>query len=316
MAKRDSILKKLAKWCSPERKKTQNQPAREASMDLMRLDAAEWLARNAAGAAHTPPPPQRKGPERTAGDSPEGRRPDAETSDNAERIGAMNVSDFEAHAGSAAVMDIRTPPDVVDQVNVIAKAMTEDIWQEIVESLPGSPDEVRAIRLQLADHGWCDLLVGFVLVLEKFGKAVDTVPEKAKKLIVEAIRRSSKQEKRTQLTEVVVGMIVDKAWGAFKAVAIAQSPVLGVLANDELLRNLRMLAVFICPAPEKHEEVRNHAVDPLVKDACGYVSAEAKEWLGKQFDQWIERVEGQGERGGASEPGHTAEPQVARTSLK
>ncbi|MBE1578757.1 hypothetical protein ACFORH_20015 [Amycolatopsis roodepoortensis] len=282
----------------------------------MRLDAAEWLARNAAGAAHTPPPPQRKRPERTAGDSPEGRRPDAETSDNAERLGAMNVSDSETYAVSAAATDIPTPPDVVDQVNVIAKAMTEDIWQEIVESLPGSPDEVRAIRLQLADHGWCDLLIGFVLVLEKFGKAVDTVPDKAKRLIVEAIRGSSKQEKRPQLDEVVVGMIVDKAWGAFKVAAAAHSPLFGLLTGDELLRNLRMLAVFICPAPEKHEEVRNHAVDPLVKDACGYVSTEAKEWLAQQFDQWVEGVEQQVERNGAGESGRATEAPVANLSPK
>lgn len=283
-------------------------------MDLMRLDAADWLARSAAGAAHTPLPPQRQGPELVPGGSPEDRKPDAETSDNAETFGVMSVSDSETHAASAALGDPLIRPDVVDQVNVIAKAMTEDIWKEIVESLPGSPDEVRVIRLQLADHGWCDLLIGFVLVLEKFGKAVDTIPDKAKELIVEAICRSSKQGKRPQLTKAVVGMIVDKAWGAFKTAAVAQVPLFGLLTSEELLRNLRMLAVFICPAPEKHEEVRNHAVDPLVKDACGYVSAETKEWLGKQFDQWIESAERQTERDGASEPGRTTEPPVARPS--
>ncbi len=168
--------------------------------------------------------------------------------------------------------------------------------------------------MQLADHGWCDLFIGFVLVLEKFGKVLDTVPDKAKRLIVETIRGSSKQEKRTQLTEEVVGMIVDKAWNAFKTAAFAHSPLLGLLASDELLRNLRMLAVFICPAPEKHEEVRKHAVDPLVKDTCGYVSAEAKEWLGKQFDQWVAGVERHVERDGAGEAGRAGEPPIAHSS--
>jgi hypothetical protein len=301
----------LIDWCSPKRKKMRNQTAQEASMDLVRVENADWLARNATGSALAPFPTQRQGTESTLGNGTGDRRPDAEATSSSEPLGAAAAADFETGIPPIALVDDSVRPDALEQVNALAKAMTEDIWQDIVKDLPGSTEEIRMIRLQLADHGWCDLFIGFVLVLEKFGKAIDTVPDRAKKLIVEAIRGSSKQEKRPRLTEHVVGMIVDKAWGAFKTAAVAHVPLFGLLTSDELLRNLRMLAVFICPAPEKHEEVRKHAVDPLVKDARGYVSEEAKEWLAKQFDQWATGVERQAERDSREETGRAGEPPVA-----
>lgn len=43
----------------------------------------------------------------------------------------------------------------------------------------------------------------------------------------------------------VVSLIVDKAWHGFQAEAFAGAPLLDLISNDEALRALRILAVFI-----------------------------------------------------------------------
>ncbi|WP_143168820.1 hypothetical protein [Amycolatopsis australiensis] len=247
-------------------------------MDLVRIDCAVWLAREKDGSVELPR--QRRGPEAAPGASSDDSQ--SMTEESTSGAPAPEVASVDA-GPSAAHGEQPDRPAALAQVNAFASAMTEGIWQDVVEDLPGSPAEVREIRLELADHGWCDLFIGFVRVLEKFGKAFDEIPDRAKKIIVKTIHRSSRSGKRPLLTKYVVGIIVDKAWAAFKAATVAHSPLLAVLTSEELLRNIRMLAVFTCPAPEKHEEVREHAVEPLADDVQGYVSDQAKEWLTKQF---------------------------------
>ncbi|OXM67238.1 hypothetical protein CF165_17530 [Amycolatopsis vastitatis] len=168
--------------------------------------------------------------------------------------------------------------------------MAKDIWQGVLDELDGSPEEVKAIRLQFAHHGWCDLFIGFVQALEAYGKVVEKVPDKAKEIIAEAICGSSKQKVRSELTKRVVDMVVDKAWSAFKAAAITHTPLFALLSSEDLLRNLRIIAIFICPAPGNHKEVLEHAVDPLLRDARNYISDETKQWLATQFKQWADGV--------------------------
>jgi hypothetical protein len=287
--RRSTILRTLTDWWSA---KTEKKPKpkvhpKEAVVDLVRIDCAGWLARSAAGSApDSAPIPRRTG----AGETPSGQPV------------AVGQSDARAPAGEGSSPEVRSAPvpqeadpdrpDEVEQVAVFARAMAEDIWQDVLDDLErnGSPEQVKAIRLQLAHHGWCDLFIGFVQALEAFGKVVETVPDKAKKLIAEALCRSSKQKVRSEVTRRVVDMIVDKAWSAFKAAAIAHSPLFALLGSEDLLRNLRIIAIFICPAPHNHKEVQDHAIDPLLRDARNYVSDETKQWLATQFKQWADGV--------------------------
>jgi hypothetical protein len=276
--RRSSILGTLAERWSSKRRAKLGKRADEAIMDLVRIDCTVWLARDKDGWVALPG--QRQGTETIADDSFEDRRSPA----GHHHRGELPREPPSADAGGEPPPDEPLDrPGALDQVTTFARAMTEEIWQDVVAELPGTPAEIRQIRLQLADHGWCDLFIGVVRVLEKFGKAFDEIPDRAKKIIVKTIRRSSRGDKRPALTKFVVNLIVDKAWAAFKGALIAHSPIFGVLTSEELLRNLRMIALFICPAPESHEEVRKHALEPLADDAQGYVSDAAKEWLAKQF---------------------------------
>jgi hypothetical protein len=312
--RRRTIIDALTDWWSAKRGAKPKLRPKEVTMDLVRIDCADWLARNASGVAPDSAPVPRRDDRTEVLESPsDGPAPVEESGEFAP------VSESEDSVSDGTPVPSEGPserPDAVEQVAAFAQAMTKDIWQDVLEDLDGSPEEIRAVRLQLADHGWCDLFIGFVLVLEKFGKVVEKIPDKAKEIIAGVILGSSRSKMRSVLTKEVVGLIVDKAWGAFKVAAIAHSPLFGLLSSEDLLRNLRMIAVFICPAPEKHEEVREHAVDPLLRDAHGYISDETKEWLATQFKQWANGVarpavpgsrEGEGHSGALPPPHRSPE---------
>ncbi|MFJ1761682.1 hypothetical protein ACIOD2_15280 [Amycolatopsis sp. NPDC088138] len=215
--------------------------------------------------------------------------------------GQQVLSAEELHDSGGILEEYPGHPAPVEQVDALAQAMTEGIWQDILAELDAGSEDVGSIRLQLADHGWCDLIIGFVKILEKSNAVIDKLSEATKKIVVDTVVDSSRKDGRSLLTREVVGLIVDKAWGALKTAVIAHVPILELITSEELLRNLRILAVFICPAPEAHEEVREHAVTPLLDEVREHLSDETKKWLAQQFDQWITGAERQGEpdrRGG------------------
>jgi hypothetical protein len=164
--------------------------------------------------------------------------------------------------------------------------MTQSIWPEIAAELDRNIGRASDVKRQLAYHGWCDLFIGLVRVVEAYRDALDKIPESAKNLVKQAILGSSMQAKRPDVTSAVVDIVVDKVWGAFKGVMFANVPLLRILSSDDTLRSLRILAVFTCPAPENHKEVREHALKPLGDDAKRILTEQTKTQLVKLFDEW------------------------------
>lgn len=180
--------------------------------------------------------------------------------------------------------DVPPYPSAVEQVEIFAKAMT-GTWAEIAAEL-GDTKSARDIKRELAYHGWCDLFIGLVQVIEIYRHALDRIPESAKDLVKRAIRRSSMDAKRSHVTSVVVDVVVDRVWQAFKGAMVGHVPLLSIITDEDALRSLRILAVFTCPAPEKHKEVREHALKPLGEDARGILTTQTKARLAKLFDEW------------------------------
>ena len=85
------------------------------------------------------------------------------------------------------------------------------------------------------------------------------------------------------MADWVVKTLVDKVWDHLATVIVAQHSVLGRLTGPQLVRVLRILAVFCCPSPEDHDEVRRYAIDPLGDDAEEILKTEAKERLAMLF---------------------------------
>lgn len=248
-----------------------NARALAAITDFARLDIADWLA---AQRPRVPHPRNSPG----ATDLPGG-----------EQLGVTSgpASASSGAAGSSAIEPVHPSP--VEQVELLATTMTDRaVWDEIAAKLAEVvPDRVETAR-QLADHGWCDLFIGLVQMVEEGRKLLDRISDWGKRLVKAVIHRSSMQENRPLVTEAVVDILVDKVWSALKGVAAAKVPVLSILTGDEAIRGLRILAVFSCPAPEKHDEVREHALKPLADDLAGFITSETKERLAKVFKEWTD----------------------------
>ncbi|MFD9891510.1 hypothetical protein ACFWY9_19410 [Amycolatopsis sp. NPDC059027] len=277
---------------------------------MARLELANWLAVRRTQVSATLSPtdsPIKGGADTTSAEKPvrntqahESPVPaDAQTQDNPLLFddAPVAISSDEQEPGPSSSGDTSrrqasttesVRPSPLDQVEIFAKAMTApDLWAEITAELATAvPDPAEASR-QLAHHGWCDLFIGLVQVIEKCKKFVDQIPEWGKRIVKDAIHNSSIQSLRPAITDAIVDIVVDKVWAAFKGAAITKVPLLAVIDGDEAIRSLRILAVFSCPAPEDHEEVREHALKPLADDAAGLLTAQCKERLAKLFKEWV-----------------------------
>ncbi|WP_433082340.1 hypothetical protein ACQP1P_01470 [Dactylosporangium sp. CA-052675] len=137
-------------------------------------------------------------------------------------------------------------PTVTEQVEALAEGLAQNTWDRIAAELP----EPVAIGREFADHGWCDLLVGLARGVE----ARHGLDEEAREWMRLALTESSRAPHRPRVDKNTADVVVGHVWEALRAGSY------GWLERD--LRSLRVLAVFMCPAPEAHAEVREHALGP------------------------------------------------------
>ncbi|HYI05228.1 MAG TPA: hypothetical protein VD858_10085 [Reyranella sp.] len=163
-----------------------------------------------------------------------------------------------------------------------AEAMTRGTWSEIARELDRVTPDAAPVRRELAAHGWCELFVAMARATETARRAFNSIPDMVKQTILE----SPSHPNRSHVTEAVVVLIVDKVWAGFGAATFAGFPLLDLVTSEEATRALRILAVFICPAPEKHEELRRYALKPLGEDASKILTEQTKARLGELFAEW------------------------------
>jgi hypothetical protein len=301
-ARRQNIDAQWRKHYQPPQKQS-NVMSRSASTDSARLDIADWLAcQELAGGEAPPEIPAPRPPHTTTVAPVSGFEPltSGEKSVPAEvvRSGDQDGDGFRVSPPDPAEpTESRAYPSPVEQVTIFAQAMTTSIWDELAAALGDDTNSVREIKRQLANHGWCDLFIGLVQVIETYQELLDRIPASAKHIVKQAIRNSSMQSKRSYVTDAVVDIVVDRVWSAFKGAMFTQCPLLEVITGEDAVRSLRILAVFICPAPEDHQEVRDHALKPLGDDVRRILTDETKERLAKLFNEWTQTID---------EPGLTA----------
>lgn len=319
--RRQTVDSQWREHYKPPRKRS-NKKSRAASTDAARLDIAEWLADQEGNV----PPPRRTGGIPQEGErlptSPPSNSPDAEAptqsddqsvattlpgsapekpSDVSPRLNGADVEP-EDHSGppvpqpdqfASAKSPGKPPvparyPAATDQVEIFAYELTESVWDDVAAELGADTEAVKEVKRQLAHHGWCDLFVGLVQAIDACGELLDTtIPEWIKHQVKESILDSSMRDERPDVTSAVVDIVVDRVWSAFKAATIDNIHIISVITHEDTLRSLRILAVFICPAPEDHKEVREHALKPLGDDARAILTAQTKARLGALFDEWM-----------------------------
>lgn len=173
-------------------------------------------------------------------------------------------------------------PSPTEQVTALAEEMTRGAWRDITMELDRAAPNATLVKRDLTHHGWCDLFIALAQAIEVTRRGFDRIPHKVKELIL----GSPLQVDRPHVTEAVVTLIVDKAWQGFQAAAFAGAPLLDLISHEEALRALRILAVFICPAPAQHPAVRQHALKPLGEDTTKILSDQTTARLAHLFTDW------------------------------
>lgn len=167
------------------------------------------------------------------------------------------------------------PSSDLDRLVQLARSTMADTWPQIVPELDRvvpAGTAVGDVRRELASHVWCDLLIALVRLVQQVQDTVDLLSEQSKQFAKRLLLQSSKRGLRQHVAEAVVDLVIGKVWSALGALVTAKVPIL----QPQVLRALRMLAVFTCPAPESHREVYKYAVVPLMNDARAVVSDEVK----------------------------------------
>ncbi len=245
-------------------------PKKIAGVDSALADLVDWLAHDlTAGelANHH-------------GSSRLSRSPDAPGSNTAT---AMPPTGAEAATAPTSPGDQPQQQDtptltgpVVAQVEQLGNKLADEVLRDI-EKAYGKPVP-RAVKTALADHFWCDLLAQFAHVIDIGVKFLDNIPDR----VTELILKSRAESKRLPLEEFVVKVAVKSAWKTLQGLTL-----FGVVAQvRKFLPVIRILAILICKAPERHRAVTEYCIDPL-KDQ---LTAETKRRLLKVLRAWLPQI--------------------------
>lgn len=144
-------------------------------------------------------------------------------------------------------------------------------------------------RKKLAKHVWCDFFVGLARAVEEAQGALDGAKEHLRELVRSSILGSEPHKKyRKGLSSKLIDALVDKGWDQLIEVVTAHNSGLSAITKPDLLRSLRIMALFCFPAPERHPEVREHALKPLEEDVQDLLTAEVKDRLRDVVPEWQE----------------------------
>lgn len=164
-----------------------------------------------------------------------------------------------------------------DQIEAIATRIGNDVTAELDGSFDASSRDAR--RKTLAEsHFWCDMLAALATTLNAVQKQIDKTIDQVPKLVVSAI------EPQTTIGQATVRLVAARTWDLVKNIEFVKAAI-AALDLSEPLRAIRMLAVMICPAPERHEVVVKHCMNPLIGQHVSSVTkhrleaALPEEWL-------------------------------------
>jgi len=158
---------------------------------------------------------------------------------------------------STALADPSTSmPAAVDQlVEDIGDMISADVLEALCKAL-GSENQNKT-RAELAkNHLFCSLLAALAAAMQKFGadlnKAIGQVTGEIAYYLI--------GRKRVKYPSFITTVVAQAAAKGISQL-IQRSPIAQNLKHLELA--IRILAIMMCPAPEKHEEVVRYCLEPL-----------------------------------------------------
>lgn len=166
-------------------------------------------------------------------------------------------------------------PDA-EQVEHIGRILRLSL-KEVERNCPHlmSPD----VRQAMADHFWCEMLAQLAFEMDKGISAVETIPDRVADIVVQ----HRKDDARRVVPDAVVRAAVAAVWRR-----IQRFSAFGVLAKGKVLvLAVRILAIFVCKQPERHQAVVQHCIDPLGKDLL----EKTKERLLSVLHEWLPGIQ-------------------------
>lgn len=169
----------------------------------------------------------------------------------------------------------------IKRIQTVGDILVDSVAPSLDKEFGGSKPQ--KARKQDNDHLWCDLLVAMADAIKRFSEATDRIPE----YVTSVIMQSREADGPKPFLEGLVRLTVRAAWEPIKR-------LIDSTGIPELQRVCRILAVLICPAPEKHKAVQDGALLPLAREG---LLATSKERLEQVFPaDWVRRLqEGFGE---------------------
>jgi hypothetical protein len=170
-------------------------------------------------------------------------------------------------------------------VNVVAEKLMEQTWSEISEAIDdvaGNDATAKDIKKRLADHLWCSMLLVLVRAIEGTNRAIDLLAHKTKETLKKAVGTRLEHGVAKAIADAVINVVVDKVLAALTDLVASHFPILG----EKSLRAFRILTVLACPSVEKHPEVYEHAMKPLMDEGRAIATEQIKAWLTSLFTGW------------------------------
>ncbi|GLY71249.1 hypothetical protein Atai01_78680 [Amycolatopsis taiwanensis] len=229
-------------------------PKKIAGIDSGLADLIDWLARDYAAGKHSVS-------QRTT------RHPGQETT-HTPPDGGSNL----------APQGHRPSPEeaIVVRVEKLGSVLAEEVLKDIERAYQRPVPQT--VKVALADHFWCDLLAQLAHVIDDGIKLFDKVPDRAAELIM----KSRAKDGRIPVEKMVVRIAVKSVWGHIQNL----TPFGWVAQVRRFVLVVRILAVLICKAPERHQAVVTYCLDPLGDQ----LTSETKKRLVKVLREWLPRT--------------------------
>ncbi|QOW64654.1 hypothetical protein [Rothia terrae] len=159
---------------------------------------------------------------------------------------------------------------------------------------------------RVADHLWCDILAALAVILEKALKTKDKIVDLVASEVADGVWRLLKSQRNKELgnapcqkpqtrnttsrlsRDISKGLderILKKTIQVLVEKIIKHFTSDPVMSIENLLLQIRLLALLFCPDPYAHRAVWNHCMIPLLKERIIAESLKELQTLKRLFDQ-------------------------------
>ncbi|GAA2140513.1 hypothetical protein [Actinomadura napierensis] len=139
---------------------------------------------------------------------------------------------------------------IADKVQALGHSLTGNAMGQLKAEL--EVDQLEAFKAASVNHFWCELLACLACTIDSFGKLSDQLNERLSRTMI-----------ASKYGEAIPDNVILCAIQATLNAIPAALPLPHPNNVDHVLWPLRILAILMCKAPERHEAVSRCCLDPI-----------------------------------------------------